>query len=122
MDHSWSIRNAVREEDEDTIIIDCRIHVSRGMLKNKHRLLDEEYGEVAHKHFNLLHQCGTREVFDALKEVVLRTWRDAGEGAFADWFESVYLHEDWDGGCFFAGVAQVPGVVNHNQCIESYFR
>jgi hypothetical protein len=122
MDHSRAIRNAVRQHSEYTVIIDCRIHVARGMLKNKHRLVSAEYGEVAHRHFTLLHSIGSRELFDAFKTVVLRTWREAGEDAYADWFESVYLAEAWDGGCFFAGVAGIPGVANHNQCIESYFR
>ena len=122
MDHSRAIRNAVRQHSEYTVIIDCRIHVARGMLKNKHRLVSAEYGEVAHRHFTLLHSIGSRELFDAFKTIVLRTWREAGEDAYADWFESVYLAEAWDGGCFFAGVAGIPGVANHNQCIKSYFR
>jgi hypothetical protein len=86
MDHSRAIRNAVRQHSEYTVIIDCRIHVARGMLKNKHRLVSAEYGEVAHRHFTLLHSIGSRELFDAFKTVVLRTpGRSLGWGMFLCW-------------------------------------
>jgi hypothetical protein len=109
MDHSYSIRNAVRNEDEETALVDCFVHVNRGLMKHKALLHDPEYIDTAQKHFRLMCEVTDRDIFDLLTSCVLCEWREAGEGAFADWFESVYLADNWDNGCFLRVPARFPG-------------
>jgi hypothetical protein len=47
-------------------------------------------------------------------DLVIAGWRCHGEEAFADYFQSVYLAEDWDDGSFHVGTGGYPGVANHN--------
>jgi hypothetical protein len=55
-------------------------------------------GHRAHSH--ILAKITDRDVFQHGAGVVMAEWRCNHENAFADWFESAYLAEDWDNGSF----------------------
>lgn len=110
MDHSYSIRNAAMETGGADGVIDCSIHVDRGIMKNRDKLQFPANLETVRSHFRMLVRITNREIFDRGVAVVLATWRDhLNEDVFADWFETVYLSEDWGNGSFHAGAGQVPG-------------
>ena len=137
MDHSQACLNAAKAAGA-ACVVDCSVHVDRGMFKNRGRLKKGDYLETALQHVRMLVSITDRETFDYGAQVVLSQWKTDGEEEFADWFESVYLAEDWDGGSFFAGAGGVPGsakdfyvarvtnvitgIIHHNQCDESLFR
>lgn len=46
MDHSLSCRNAVKNNDEDTALMDCSAHIPRNLRKNACKLHDKDYMET----------------------------------------------------------------------------
>jgi hypothetical protein len=122
MDHSKALRNAAKSAGAE-FVVDCYIHVDCGMMKNRGKLKKSAYIETARDHIRMLSKITDRGIFDrGIMEIVLAEWRFQRENEFADWFESVYLAEDWDLGSFHAGAGGYPGIPNHNQCDESLFR
>jgi hypothetical protein len=121
MDHSQALRNAAKAAGVENVV-DCYVHVDRGMMKNRGKLHDSAYIEAARSHIRMLAKITDKAIFDRGMDIVLAEWRCQGEHAFADWFESVYLAEDWEHGSFHAGAGGFPGIPNHNQCDESLFR
>jgi hypothetical protein len=121
MDHSQALRNAAKSVGAECVV-DCYIHVDRGMMKNRGRLHDSAYIETAQDHIRLMSRITDKAIFDRGMNLVPAEWRWHGENAFADWFQSVYLADDWDNGSFHAGAGGYPGIPNHNQCDESLFQ
>jgi hypothetical protein len=121
MDHSQALHNAAKTAGAE-FMVDCYIHVDRGMMKNRGKLKKSAYIETARDHIRMLSKITERSIFDRGMEIVLAEWRFQHEDEFADWFEGVYLAEDWDLGSFHAGAGGYPGIPNHNQCDESLFR
>jgi hypothetical protein len=121
MDDSQAMRNAAESIGAEGVV-DCYIHVDRGMMKNRGKLHDTAYIETARNHVRMLSRIIDKEIFDHGMDIVLAEWRCHGENAFADWFQSVYLADDWGNGSFHAGAGGDPGIPNHNQCDESLFR
>jgi hypothetical protein len=123
MDHSYSIRNAAIETGGAEGVVDCSIHVDRGIMKNRDKLQNPENLDTVRSHFRMLVRITNREIFDRGVAVVLADWRDnLNEDVFAAWFEDIYLNDDWGNGSFHAGAGGVPGIASHNQCDESLFR
>jgi len=121
MDHCQAARNAAKDAGAESVV-DCFIHVDRCMVKNRGKLNRPDYISTAREHIRILAKITDRDVFQRGADVVMAEWRCNHENAFADWFESVYLAEDWDNGSFHAGAGEIPGIPNHNQCDESLFR
>jgi hypothetical protein len=121
MDHSDATNNAAME-NESKHVIDCSVHVDRGMVKNSGLLGQHEYLEEARRHVRMLVGITDPHIFLAGCKTVLEAWRGSGNERFADWFEKVYLTEDWGYGSFYAGAGGMPGISHHNQCDESLFR
>jgi hypothetical protein len=90
-------------------VIDCVVHVDRGIMKNRDKLKNAGNLESIRCSFRMLSRITNREIFDRGVDVVLQEWRGMGEHEFADWFETVYLNEDWGNGSFHAGAGEVPG-------------
>ena len=78
-------------------------------MKNRGRLKKQDYLITAQEDLRMLIKITDRDIFDYGVQVVVAGWRNDGEDDFADWFEHVYLADDWDGGSFFAGAGGVPG-------------
>lgn len=53
-----------------------------------------------------------------MAEAIQQKWRDAGEVAYANWFKSVYLHEQWTG--WHVNATSIAGVLPSQQSIESH--
>jgi hypothetical protein len=110
MDHSYSIRNAAMETGHAEGVVDCSVHVDRGIMKNRDKLQFSENLEIIRSHLRMLVKITNQDIFDRGVAVVLAHWRDEMlETVFADWFESVYVNEDWRHGSFYAGAGQIPG-------------
>jgi hypothetical protein len=94
---SWAMRNAAESVGVECVV-DCYIHVDRGMMKNRGKLHDTAYIETARNHVRMLSRITDKEIFDHGMDIVLAEWRCHGENVFADWFQSVYLADDWGNG------------------------
>jgi hypothetical protein len=96
-----------------SLAVDCYGHVDRGMMKSRGQLKKSAYIETA----RMLSKITDRGICDRGMEIVLAEWRFQRENEFADWFESVYLAEDWDlfsAPSFMQVPTATPRDPNHN--------
>lgn len=139
MDHSFAIMNGAKERESEIRIVDCSVHVKRGMRKNLSRLIDTDLIDDFIKdvkvivyiyvlllytniHMQRLAKMTDQNHFHYCKAAMLAGWRKQEEEAFTDWFEEIYCDEAWGGGTFNVGASGLPGVTNHQQVIESFFK
>jgi hypothetical protein len=54
VDHSYSIRNAAIDTGGAEGVVDCSIHVNRGIVKNRDKLQNPENLDTVRRHFRML--------------------------------------------------------------------
>ena len=88
----------------------CYPHVSRKVREARSRLHNSEFYEsTIEPAVKLMHMCHTKQQFEALSNLALKVWRDAGEDAYAQWFQDTYCGS-W--GCWYMGASGFPGAVS----------
>jgi hypothetical protein len=90
MDHSQAACNAATEAGS-RYVVDCSVHVARGMEKNRGRLKDPEYIKVIREHLKMLVGITCREIFDRGMSICLTAWRAHGEEDYPEWFDKVCI-------------------------------
>jgi hypothetical protein len=71
MDHSQATCNAAMDNGSESVV-DCSVHVDRGMMKNQHRLKKKGYFETTKHHLKMLVSITDRDIFEAGCAAVLQ--------------------------------------------------
>ena len=123
MDHCYPSRNAaISVFGVSKVIISCWVHVMRKCQDNKKRnlLINKLYCKIILDHIRIMHLSSSQNQFLRLSHYCVQEWRQQGEIADSNWFQTTYLHNDWMN--WFIGA---PGkfLVNvENNSLESYNR
>ena len=103
----------------NVIIADCYPHLVRKAKEHRNILVDKGQISGILEDIERLHLVASKDIFSLLSMATMKHWRNKGEKDYADWFESVYLHERW---CNFH-IATLPiGVQPDNNSLESLNR
>jgi hypothetical protein len=121
MDRAVWIMNAVLKEFEGIQhLVNCWAHVKRKATNTtaKARLANKDYMEHIK---DMLHQCElapSLAIFRLLVSKLTMEMRKNGEDVYVDWFEKIYLAQNWDG--WWHGAGGRSGSPSSNNPMESF--
>jgi hypothetical protein len=119
INHAEGIASAAQAVWPRSTVITCWPHLVRNCRKQSSLLKDTAAYENAVKdHIYNLHTAGSHEQFTAMAKVTVQHWKAMDEGAFATWFEEVYLTEHW--AIWHVAASGIPGVLPNQQSIKSH--
>ena len=99
----------------------CWPHIARTTLpKYKKKMQRSSFEKEAKADIAMLHLSRSRLQFDSLADLMIDSWRNAGENEVADTFLAEYLSPPYKAWSITS--SGIPGVVPNNNAMESYHR
>ncbi|KAJ1416950.1 hypothetical protein B484DRAFT_434382 [Ochromonadaceae sp. CCMP2298] len=112
MDLSGALRKSVTDLFPTVDILACYFHMMENVKKNKGKQVNKAHFSKIQEDIRRMHLCRSTGQFDLMCKVFLTDWRNAGEGDFADYFDTWHLQSGREKWHILASPARIPATDN----------
>ncbi|KAF0705961.1 hypothetical protein AaE_014309 [Aphanomyces astaci] len=121
IDHTPYIYAAFVRKWPNVHVVSCYVHMKRNVHKHKKLLRESNNYSRVKADIERMWLARSHHQFHVIAAICLSEWMvDLGEIELSTWFRDVYLSPPWDQ--WFSTASNCPGVMPHQQHIESHHK